>query len=191
MTNCAAMAAYPWVEPMKKCPEICCSSAPKLDDGCSCWPPSSTSSQGASSRIAAREPIRPVAVFRRQDGVGHGRTESIACAQDDSAQDRPQRKDTRPEGKSGTQKIRSEEAIAEALVTARHPGERRARSKTRCLYVAGSQANCGFAQAFSGTQFAPQDRRLSLGAFDADFLYQPRRQDLAKNPARPAAARQE
>jgi hypothetical protein len=29
------------------------------------------------------------------------------------------------------------------------------------------------------------------GAFDADLLYQPRRQDLAENPTRPAATRRD
>src|SRR6202022_14511 len=46
----------------------------------------------------------------------------------------------------------------------------------------------GLAQALSRTQFAPQGRRLSLGALDADVLYQPRRQDLAKDATRAAAA---
>src|SRR3981081_188791 len=44
----------------------------------------------------------------------------------------------------------------------------------------------GLAQALSRTQFAPQGRRLSLGAFDADVLYQPRRQDLAEDATRAA-----
>jgi hypothetical protein len=48
----------------------------------------------------------------------------------------------------------------------------------------------GIAQALGGTKFTPQGRRLSLGALDADLLYQPRRQDVAKNATRPAAARQ-
>src|SRR5882724_5838823 len=36
-------------------------------------------------------------------------------------------------------------------------------------------------------KLTPQSRRLSLCALDADVLHQPRRQELAKNPARPSA----
>src|SRR5258705_307345 len=49
----------------------------------------------------------------------------------------------------------------------------------------------GIAQALGGAQFAPQGRRLSLGALNVDVLYQPRRQDVAENATRPAAARQD
>jgi hypothetical protein len=83
------------------------------------------------------------------------------------------------------------EGVAKALVATRDPGERRARSQARCLHAAGSKADRSIAQALGGTQLAPQDRRLSLGAVDADVLYQPRRQDLAQDAARAAAARQD
>ena len=48
----------------------------------------------------------------------------------------------------------------------------------------------GVAETLRGEQFAPQIRRLSIGAVDADLLYQPRRKDAAENPARAAGARE-
>src|SRR5260221_5530248 len=80
---------------------------------------------------------------------------------------------------------------AAALVAARDPGERRARSAARRVQADKSREDRGFAQALRGTQFTSQGRRLSLRALDVDILYQPRRQGLAENPTRPLAARQD
>jgi hypothetical protein len=95
------------------------------------------------------------------------------------------------EGEFGAEEIDSQEKIAKALVAARDPGERRARSEKRRVQTDRPEENRGFAQALRGTQFTSQGRRLSLGALDVDVLYQPRRQGLAENAARPVAARQD
>jgi hypothetical protein len=71
----------------------------------------------------------------------------------------------------------------EALVTARHARERRPGLASWRLCATRSEADRRLAQAFRGTQFAPQGRRLSLGGFDADLLHQSRRQDAAKDAA--------
>jgi hypothetical protein len=58
------------------------------------------------------------------------------------------------------------------------------------VHVAGPEENRGIAETLRGTQFAPQGRRLSLGAFDADVLCQSCRQDVAEDATRTAGARQ-
>src|SRR5260370_41536600 len=77
------------------------------------------------------------------------------------------------------------------MVAARHKGKRRTGSEAWRLQTDRPEENRGIAQALGGTKFAPQDRRLSLGAVDAVVLYQPCRQDAAEKPTRPAAARQD
>src|SRR6266700_5420951 len=72
---------------------------------------------------------------------------------------------------------------AEALVAARDKGERRARPEAWRVQIDQREGDRGLAKAFSRTQRAPQDRRLSLGAIDADILHQPRRQDAAEDAA--------
>ena len=96
-----------------------------------------------------------------------------------------------PEGEFGAAEICNQEEIAKALVAARHPGERRARSATRRLQADKSKEDRVFAQALGGTQFASQGGRLSLRALDADVLYQPCRQELVESATRPLAARQD
>lgn len=54
----------------------------------------------------------------------------------------------------------------------------------RRVHVAGSEANRGIAEALGGTEFAPQGRRLSLGALDADILCQSGRQDVVEKTQR-------
>src|SRR5713226_4162502 len=117
-----------------------------------------------------------------------------ARAQDRNAQTcRPEKYGQRegPEGEFGAAEICSREAIAKALVAARDPGERRARSETRRVQTDRPEEDRGFPQALGGTQFASQGGRLSLRALDVDILYQPCRQDLAENATRPLAARQD
>src|SRR6266542_491700 len=91
----------------------------------------------------------------------------------------------------GATKDQHEEVVTQALVTAGHAGKRRARSRARRVQTDQCEEDRGFTQAVRGTQFTPQDRRLSLGALDADLLYQPRRQEFAQSPARPAATRED
>src|SRR5712691_7806051 len=67
---------------------------------------------------------------------------------------------------------------AKTLVAARHERERRARSASRRVQADQREEDRGLAEAFGGTQRAPQIRRLSLGAVDADLLHQPRRQEF-------------
>jgi hypothetical protein len=93
--------------------------------------------------------------------------------------------------RSPRRKSAASKDIVKALVAARDPGERRARSGARRVQADKSGEDRGFAQALRGTQFTSQGRRLSLRALDVDILYQPRRQGLAENPTRPLAARQD
>jgi hypothetical protein len=161
----------------------------------SCEPRWSTRLGHRSSRVAAKEPEGVGDRFwLDRHGVDHGCTsDNSAFAQSCSTQDRPSehRKDDRSEGEFGAEKIRRPEGVRKALVAARNPGKRRARSEAGRLHAAGSKANCSIAQALRGTKFAAQDRRLPLGAFHVDVLYQPRRQDVAEDATRPAAARQD
>src|SRR6476660_3518951 len=64
-------------------------------------------------------------------------------------------------------------------------------SAARRVQADKSREDRGFAQALRGMQFTSQGWRLSLRALDADILYQPRWQDVAENPTRPPAARQD
>jgi uncharacterized protein DUF3175 len=101
----------------------------------------------------------------------HGCTQNGAFAQNDRAQDHPQ--DSKDGGKQAgpaAKKIRRE-VITKTLVAARDPGRRRARSEARRLYPARPEGDRGLAEALGRTQLAPQERRLSFGALDADLLY--------------------
>jgi len=80
------------------------------------------------------------------------------------------------------------EGRAKTLVAARHGRERRARSASRRVQADQREEDRGLAEAFGGTQRAPQIRRLSLGAVDADLLHQPRRQEFTEDRAQPAGA---
>ena len=84
----------------------------------------------------------------------------------------------------------STEDAAKTLVAARDRAKRRARSQARRLQADRPEENRSFAETLGGTQFAPQGRRLPLGALDADLLYQPRRQGPAEDPTRAAGAGQ-
>ena len=97
---------------------------------------------------------------------------------------------SRKAGSAQRQSVAKTQSVSEALVAARDRRERCARSEARRFHLAGSEANRGIAEALGGTQFAPQGRRLSLGALDADVLCQSCREDLAEDPARTAGARQ-
>ena len=88
--------------------------------------------------------------------------------------------------KENQAKVSSKTAVVEAMVAARHTGKRCARSQTRRLHVTGPEADRSLAQALGRTQLAPQGRRLSLGAFDADVLYQPGRSNAAEDATRAA-----
>jgi hypothetical protein len=136
------------------------------------------------------------------EGVHHGRTPSktSAFAPNCGAQAPPQNwpnegpeiwfdRDKNFRQENFHQEI-CREAIAKALVAARDAGKRCARSQTRGFQTDRSEEDRGFAQALRGAQFAPQDRRLSIRALDADVLYQPRRQDVAEITARAIAARE-
>src|SRR5258706_1509525 len=131
----------------------------------------------------------------KQQGVEHGWTSEIgACEQARNTQTGCPKKDRQrqgPQAALGAAEICSQEDIAKALVAARDPGERCARSATRRLQADKPKEDRGFAQALGGTQVASQGGRLSLRALDADILYQPCRQDLAENPTRPPTARQD
>src|SRR3954462_8034282 len=76
----------------------------------------------------------------------------------------------------------------EALVAARDQGERRARPQTRRVQADQREEDRDFVEALGRAQRAPQDRRLPLGAVDADVLHQPRRQDAAADAAHAAGA---
>ena len=130
------------------------------------------------SRIAAAEPDELVSFSGDMIGVGNGRTsKSQRSAKDRGTQKCPQN-------------INGEENVEQTMVAAGHPGKRRARSQARRLQTDKREENRGVAQAIGGTQFAPQGRRLSLGAVDADLLYQPRRQDIAENTTHATGARE-
>jgi hypothetical protein len=132
--------------------------------------------------IAAGEPIVCILVCTNTVWNCHDRTQEIGgFAQSGNTQDHPKNrtKDKRTKGS------------AQALVTTRDPGEQRARSGAGRLHADRSEEDRGLAQALGGTQFAPQGRRLSLGAFNADLLHQPCRQDLAKDATATTGAGQD
>src|SRR5437667_9127894 len=83
-----------------------------------------------------------------------------------------------------------EKCLAETLVATGDPRKRCPRSQARRLQTNKREEDCGVAETIGRAQFAPQGRGLSLGAFDADVLYQPRRQDAAEDPAHPIGARE-
>src|SRR5262252_3856125 len=93
--------------------------------------------------------------------------------------------DGRPQETAGSKGASSKSAEGKfaALVAARYGEERRARSRSRGVQAHQCKENCHVAEAFGGTQRAPEIRRLSLRAIDADLLYQPRRQEAAENRA--------
>src|SRR5229473_2589814 len=121
----------------------------------------------------------------KRQGGDDGRTQ-------DGAQNRAKesRKKIGPEGRLRAQKTRDQKDIVKTLVAARHRAKRCARSQARRLQADRSEENRGITKALGGTEFAPQDRRLSLGALDADLLYQPCRQGPAEDATRPAGAGQ-
>src|SRR6266550_3490110 len=126
----------------------------------------------------------------KQHGVEHGGTsEGSAFAQKRDAQEGTSSHTPhgQPEGARSAGKTITPESVIKTLVAARYQGKRRAGPETRRLQTYQRKEDRSIAQALGGTQFAPQDRRLSFGALDADFLYQPRRQDVAENPAGSAA----
>ena len=129
----------------------------------------------------------------KRHGVEHGGTpETISFAQSPGAQEGTNRhaRDDRPEGARDAWKTITGQIGIKALVAARHKGKRRARSETRRLQTCQRKEDRSIAQALGGAQFAPQGRRLSFSAIDADFLHQPRRQDITEDPARPVGAGQ-
>jgi hypothetical protein len=129
----------------------------------------------------------------KRHGVEHGGTpETISFAQSPGAQEGTNRhaRDDRPEGARDAWKTITGQIGIKALVAARHKGKRRARSETRRLQTCQRKEDRSIAQALGGAQFAPQGRRLSFSAIDADFLHQPRRQDITQDPARPVGAGQ-
>src|ERR1700754_474031 len=91
----------------------------------------------------------------------------------------------KPQGRLDAEEISCKtQGCSEAMVAARDTTERCARSETRRVHLARSETNRSFAETLCGAQFAPQGRRLSLGALDADLLRQSCRQDAAEDPAR-------
>src|SRR5437868_7129947 len=126
-----------------------------------------------SSPKPAREPIRSVDVFRLYDmELTNGRTsKKHALTKSRDAQNH-------------------EKSIAEALVATGDPRKRCPRSQAWRLQTNKREEDCGVTETIGRAQFAPQGRGLSLGAFDADLLYQPRRQDAAEDPAHPIGARE-
>src|SRR5258705_8671432 len=115
------------------------------------------------------------------DGVGDG-----SSSQNVNTQDGP--KGSNPKGRYGASEDRRKEGRAKALVAARDAGKRCARSQGGRVQTDEREEDRVIAQAVRGAQLAPQDGRLPLRAVDADLLYQSRRQDPAKNPARAAGA---
>src|SRR5438874_10565234 len=106
-----------------------------------------------------REPNDRAPVFgKTRDGVDHGRT----------PEDHPPTQDSGPKKQPHHDR---EEILAQAMVATGDTGKRRARSETRRLQADECEENRGVAQALGRTYFAPQGRRLSLGAVDADFPY--------------------
>src|SRR5437868_9391614 len=132
-----------------------------------------THSWRTSSPKPAREPIRSVDVFRLYDmELTNGRTsKKHALTKSRDAQ-------------------HHEKGIAETLVATGDPRKRCPRSQARRLQTNKREEDCGVTETIGRAQFAPQGRCLSLGAFDADVLYQPGRQDAAKDPAQPIGARE-
>jgi hypothetical protein len=125
-----------------------------------------------------QEPNNRTTVLRQNsNGASHGRTsEDHTPAQNCGPKEQPQDD--------------CEEIIAEAMVAASHPGKRCTRSEARRLHADQREEDRGVAEAIRRTQFAPQIGRVSIGAVDADLLYQPRRKDLAEDAARKVRTRE-
>src|SRR5882724_3282405 len=82
--------------------------------------------------------------------------------------------------KTACEEDKRETRLVPALVAARGTRERCAGSQTRRVQTDECKENRSIAEALGGAQLAPQGRRLSLGAVDADVPYQPRGQDSAE-----------
>src|SRR3954449_9901942 len=130
-------------------------------------PPATTSAARAGSRGTT---VRAPAFRWSRKELTHG-----SCQKDDTFSQN-----------SGAQEHQTRRT--EALVTARDERERRARPQTRRVQADQCEEDRGFVEALGRAQRASQDRRLPLGAVDADVLHQPRRQDAAADAAHAAGA---
>src|SRR3974390_134609 len=138
-----------------------------------------------SSSLYEKEPIVRKLVRNETGKKDNGRASEIGFTR------RKGTKKFKAEGRDGEgAKGRSSQYRIEALVATCHQGERCAGLARRRLYTTRSEADRRLAQAFRGTQLAPQGRRVSLGGFDAHLLHQPRRQDAAEDATDATGARQ-
>ena len=112
----------------------------------------------------------------------NGRTsKSERFAQDRSTQERPQTSTAKKSSsKRWSQRVTRE---SDALDLKRGVFKRRLQTDKR-------EENRGVPQTIGRTKFTPQDRRLSLGAVDADLLHQPRRQNFAESTTHAIGARE-
>src|SRR6185312_8094321 len=158
-------------QPMQKAPEYCTpgfssANAAKLE-------PAAGNNVAAKVEFPRRDRnrMRSLLLLLERAGVGHDGTQEERGAADNVAKD----------GAQGNIKT---------LVAARDTRERRARLAGRGVQADQRKENRRVAQTFGGAQQAPQVRRLSFGAVDADVLYQSRREKPAPNPTRPPPARE-